>query len=138
MPDGNNSGIYSGRPSFKVDGQDNADLGAGLFAMSIVESIAGLYRCEASFGNWGSQGFRYFDRRVLDFGKTLAVSFGSDLLFEGRITALEARFPEGAPPQITVLAEDRLQDLRMTRRTRTFENVRDSDVFGRIASDHGL
>ena len=138
MPDGNNSGTYSSRPAFNVGGQDNADLGAGLLSLHIVESIAGLYRCEAVFGNWGAQGFRYFDRRILDFGKALQVKFGNELLFDGRITALEARFPEGAPSQINVLAEDRLQDLRMTRRTRSFADVGDADVFSQIASDHGL
>src|SRR5258705_8493580 len=44
-----------------------------------------------------------------------------DTLFEGRIMALEGQFPEGRQPQLVVLAEDRFQDLRMTRRTRTFK-----------------
>jgi phage protein D len=37
-----------------------------------------------------------------------------------------------------VLAEDRLQDLRMTRRTRTFQDVTDAAAFEQIASEHGL
>jgi phage protein D len=37
-----------------------------------------------------------------------------------------------------VLAEDRFQDLRMTRRTRTFENVTDAGVAQQIANEHGL
>ena len=45
---------------------------------------------------------------------------------------------EGSPPSIAVLAEDRLQDLRMTRRTRTFADMTDADVLPQIASDHGL
>lgn len=138
MPDGNSNGIFSARPAFEVGGQENPDLAAGLLALLIVETAGGLYRCEALFGNWGASGFRYFDRRTLDFGKTFQVKLGSDRLFEGRITALEARFPEGGPPQINVLAEDRLQDLRMTRRTRSFTDVSDGDVFNQIAGDHGL
>ena len=51
---------------------------------------------------------------------------------------LEACFPEGQSPEIRVLAEDRFQDLRMTRRTRTFSDVTDSDVITQIANDHGL
>src|SRR5262245_17040808 len=123
MPDGTSSGVFSARPVFEVGGQDNPDLAAGLLALLVVETAGGLYRCEALFGNWGASGFRYFDRRTLDFGKTFQVKLGSDKLFDGRITALEARFPEGGPPQINVLAEDRLQDLRMTRRTRTFADM---------------
>jgi phage protein D len=52
--------------------------------------------------------------------------------------ALRAEFPEGAPPRIVVLADDRLQDLRMTRRTRTFADMSDSAVMQAIASDHSL
>src|ERR1041385_4891832 len=51
---------------------------------------------------------------------------------------LEAAFPEGQSPEITVLAEDRFQDLRMNRRTRSFSDVSDSDVINQIATDHGL
>ena len=50
----------------------------------------------------------------------------------------KATFGEGHPPEITVLLEDRFQDLRMTQRTRTFEDVSDSDVMNRIAQDYGL
>lgn len=138
MPDGSNSAIYSSRPTVVVGGEDNPDLAAGLLGLCIVETVGGLYRCEVLFGNWGATGFRYFDRRTLDFGKGFELKIGNDKLFEGRITALEARFPEGGPPEIKVLAEDRLQDLRMTRRTRTFTDVTDSDVFRQVASDHGL
>lgn len=51
---------------------------------------------------------------------------------------LEATFPEGQAPELSVLAEDRFQDLRMTRRTRTFSDVSDSDVINQVANDHGL
>lgn len=110
--------------------------------MEIVETIHGLYRCEAEFINWGASSdapdFLYFDRTLLDFGKAFTVKLDEDVLFDGRIMALEGRFPEGSPPLITVLAEDRFQDLRMTRRTRSFEDVSDADVIRRIASDHGF
>src|SRR5690606_31118178 len=59
-------------------------------------------------------------------------------IFEGRITALEGRFAGSRPPELLVMAEDRLQDLRMTRRTRTFEQVSDADVIRQVAQAHGL
>ena len=37
-----------------------------------------------------------------------------------------------------MLAEDRFQDLRMVRRSRTFEDVSDRDVIEQIAGEHGL
>lgn len=113
-----------------------------MLRLLIAEDLNGLYRCEATFGNWGevdgASNFLYFDRRSLDFGKAFKVKLGIDTLFEGRISALEGNFPEGQSPEITVLAEDRFQDLRMVRRTRTFADASDQDIFSRIANDHGL
>ncbi len=51
---------------------------------------------------------------------------------------LEARYPAQLPPELTVLAEDRFQDLRMERRTRTFEEISDADIVNQIAAQHGL
>ncbi len=134
--------IRAARPVVQLDGQDHDALTGGLLGLDIFDTVSGLCRCEAAFGNWGagggSTGFRYFDRRLLDFGKAFAVTLAGTKLFEGRIGALEGRFPEGGPPQISVLAEDRLQDLRMTRRTRSFADQSDADVMRSIASDHGL
>lgn len=130
------------RPSINIDGRDQAALSERLMALTTIESASGLYRCEALFGNWGTVGskvdFLFFDRQTLDFGKPFKVKMGADVIYDGRIMALEANYPEGSAPSINVLAEDRLQDLRMTRRTRTFNDMSDADVFKRIASDHGL
>jgi phage protein D len=130
------------RPLINVDGRDQASLSERLMALTTIETIGGLYRCEALFGNWGTRNnsidFLFFDRRTLEFGKTFKVKMGTDVVFEGRIMGLEANYPDGSAPSMTVLAEDRLQDLRMTRRTRTFNDMSDADVFNRIAQDHGL
>ncbi len=134
--------LRTARPTINLGRQDNAALQQGLTALLVAETTAGLYRCEATFGNWGPRNgsidFLYFDRQTLDFGKALKIKLGPDTLFEGRITGLEAHFGEARPPEIVVLAEDRCQDLRMTRRTRNFNDMSDSDVFSQIANDHGL
>lgn len=134
--------IRTSRPSFFVEGKEDTVLGEGLLQFAACESVHGLYHCEASFGNWGlknnSVDFLYFDRKKLDFGKKVQVKIDDDKIFDGRISALEAQFDEGVPPGIGVLLEDRFQDLRMVRRTRTFTDVSDSDVMRKIAGDHGL
>ena len=110
--------------------------------MTICESVHGLYHCEMHFGNWGPAqnniDYLYFDRKKLDFGKTIQVKVDDKKIFDGRISALEGKFGEGCPPEIAVLLEDRFQDLRMTQRTRIFEKASDSDVMKRIAADYGL
>lgn len=137
-----NIALRAAQPAINLGGEDRADLAGGLLSLLIVETANGLYRCEAVFGNWGAKdggtGFLYFDRRTLDFGKALKIKLGPDVLFDGKITALEAIFPDTSPPELRALAEDRLQDLRMTRRTRTFENVTDASVIRQIAGEHGL
>jgi uncharacterized protein len=142
MPPDGPSGVRPARPSLTVGGRADALLTDAVTSMRIEETLDGLFHCEVTFVNWGpaagAVGFIHFDRRTLDFGKDFVVSYGADTLFSGRITGIEGRFTEGRPPTATVLAEDRLQDLRMTRRTRTFAEMSDSMVINQVAGDHGL
>src|ERR1043165_6738952 len=134
--------IRIARPMVTVAGQDEPSLSEGLLSLLFVENTSGLYRCEALFGNLGATdgavGFLYFDRRKLDFGKAFQIKIGGDTIFDGRIMGLEACFPEGGPPKFRLLAEDRFQDLRMTRRTRTFTDMDDAAVFRQVANELGL
>lgn len=137
---------YASHPTISIDGEVKEGLGDILLISLLVEETkAGLYRCEARFTNWtpmAEQPFPFFDRQLVDFGKTFAVELGppegSRQVFNGRIMAIEAQYPQQQPPEVTLLAEDRLQDLRMERRTRTFEDASDADVVNQIASQHGL
>jgi phage protein D len=136
------SGIQASRPTISIEGAEQSTLTGGLLRMRAREDVHGLSNCELEFGNWGpngsSPGFLFFDRKLLDFGAKLDVAIAGKPLFSGRITAIEARFPPGGVPSIVVLAEDPLQDMRMTRRTRTFTDSTDADVFTRIAGEYGL
>jgi hypothetical protein len=138
--------LYAAKPSFAIDGTARPALGQGCLELSTEETSAGLCHCEATFLNWGPRGggtgYLYFDRQLLDFGKRIAIEAGGGVgagpIFDGRVTGLEGRFLRQRPHEILVLAEDRLQDLRMTRRTRTFEQISDADLFRQLASQHGL
>lgn len=136
------SALASARPGFRVAGQDQPKLDSGLLRLACGETEAGLAHCEAEFGNWGDAGgrtgFLWFDRSTLDFGRDFVVRIGTATVFDGRLMALEGRFPPQAPPTLAVRAEDRLQDLRMTRRTRCFERMSDADILQQLANDHGL
>lgn len=143
---GSTSMFYSSRPTISLDGENKPDLSEGLLSLMVEETTAGLYRCEATFGNWGRAdggvGFLFFDRGLLDFGIEFSVTMGegeaASQVFGGRISALEGHFPMSTPPEIAILAEDRFQDLRMTRRTRSFDDVSDEDVINDIANQHSL
>lgn len=134
------------RPEIFIDDSPQSALDDRVNALMIEESTQGLFRCEITAVNWGpvngSSGYLYFKRDLLDFGKPISVRMGSDetaaIVFSGRIMALEARFPHVRAPEMTILAEDRFQDLRMTRRSRVFEGLQDVDIISQIASEHGL
>lgn len=147
MPDsGASPALYPSRPRFTVEGREEAGLALHLQSLFVEETTAGLCRCEAVFLNWGPTGggvgFLYFDRALLEFGARLVVEMGAGegagRVFEGRVTALEGRFGSARPPELLVMAEDRLQELRMTRRTRTWEDTSDADVVRQVAQAHGL
>lgn len=141
MADSGTSPIKPSRPSVEIDGRRQDTLTSSLMSLDISESEAGLAGCELVFGNWGgpdSPGFQHFGRDLLEFGKPLTIKLGDAKLFEGRISAISASYPDGGTPQIGVCAEDRLQDLRMTRRTRGFADASLADVARSIAGDHGL
>lgn len=138
--------FHSSRPNLALDGVTDPALGLGLGSLVVSENTDGLYCCEATFGNWGTldgcTGFLYFDRQILDFGRALSVEVGDCnapmAIFSGRITAIEGRYPLQSPPEILILAEDRLQDLRMVRRSRSFDNKSVGDIISSIAAEHEL
>ncbi|NJM41159.1 MAG: phage late control D family protein [Anaerolineae bacterium] len=138
---------YVSRPDVLVKGQANAGMSRDLVAAVVEATSDGLYRAEMILTNYGlssgnDYGYLYLGRDVLDFGDEveLRMGFGNPpaTVFTGRVTALEGEYPEGGGGRLVVLMEDRLQDLRMTRRTRSFEDASDANVIEEIARAHGL
>lgn len=136
---------YASTPMLTIGG----DLALGpmhdLLELSVDEDVDGLASLEARFVNWGytgtGQGSLYLDRTTFDFGKDLKVGFGpdtGDVLFTGKISALQADYPDGGAGSLSVCAEDALQEFRLTRRTRTFDESSTKDIANAMASEHGL
>lgn len=134
--------LRSARPQIRIEGQAADDLAAALNELRVEERSDGLAHCELAFGNWGLRdgvnNYTLFDRNRLEFGKRIEIRLADERIFAGRVMALEGRFPHGEIPEIVVFAEDRLQDLRMKRRSRCFEQQSDADVARQIAGEHGL
>jgi uncharacterized protein len=136
---------YTSTPRITVAGDLKPGLMRDLLALEVEEHTHGLSSLRATFANWGftghGQGSLYLDRSTLDFGSVVTAGFGPDggtVLFDGAISAVNAEFPEDGPGTVTICAEDSLQELRMTRRTRTFENSSIGDIARQLASEHGL
>lgn len=138
--------FYISRPTLSVNGSEVPELGLGVLSLSVDEDTEGMRRAEITLGNWGTvngkANYLYFGRELLDFGKALSVTLGEGRtrtkVFEGQITALEGRFPEQRPPEILILAEDRMQDLRMVRRTRDFTDTTVRSVIEQVAGAYNL
>ncbi len=146
MPEANIPALFvQQRPTIQVDGQNVPALTTALLSLEVEETTAGLAVCRARFINWGADGqqadYLFFDRDLLDFGKPFSVHAGEPdktEIFAGRIMGLQADYPVQQPPEIVVHAQDRLQDLRMTHRTRSFEEATLADLVRQIAAGHGL
>jgi phage protein D len=136
------------RPVFSVDGEDISDLARDVIYLSVTENVDGLKSLQARFVAIGpvigrdTESLLYLDGRSVDFGKNLKVTIGplsrQRFIFDGFISALEIQFDEAQEPEFCLKAEDRLMDLRMTRRSRTFEEMTDAQIVQDIANEHGL
>jgi len=135
-------------PVFKVGGEVVGDLARDLSHLEIEEATDGMKTlqlrllAEGPLPSAAEEGLLYLDGRVIDLGKTLEASIGPSedarIVFTGLVSAIEASFTNGAEPHVAVYAEDRLMELRMTRRMKTYENMSDGDIAQSIASAHGL
>ena len=139
--------VYSAIPTVQVDGQANDKVTSQLLSMQMTEQEAGMSSLELRLSNFGSfatglADMVFEDGAVLKLGAELKV-FGGEVsspteIFRGKITALEGRFPDNAPPDLVVLAEDGLQAARMQRRTKNWDKVSLSDLAKQVASQLGL
>lgn len=135
-------------PVFRVDEEARGELARDILRLEIDETTAGLKTLSARFIAQGpvpdkpQEAQLYLDGSIIDFGKKLDVSIGAGdgarTVFSGHISGIEASFQEGREPEVLVFAEDKLMNLRMTRRMKTYEKMTDAQIAEAIASEHGL
>lgn len=135
-------------PEIKVNGEAKPELGRDLTLLQIDEDVNGMKQMLATFIALGpregerDEQLNWLDGQVLDFGKELTISMGPtdarEEMFSGKISAIELSMEHGRAPEMVCMAEDKLMDLRMERRFKTYENVSESDLLQQIASQHGL
>ena len=139
--------LYTARPTVRINGREEIAITGQLLAMDVAEQEAGLSTLELKLGNWsshsdGGASFAFENETALKLTDRIAIYAGDETgpreIFDGQITALEADFPEGGPPTLTILAEDKLQLARCRRRTRTYEAMTVADIVRQLAGDLGL
>jgi len=149
MPEGSLSprAVYNPRPTVEADGATDPRLAALLLTMELREAEGGLSQATLRYSNVASLAdgcaeLAFEDERVLKLGTALKIGAGDSSapaeLFRGAISALTAEFPQGAPPELVVYAEDALQSARLARKSRMFADLNVADVVRRIANEHRL
>ena len=141
------SAIYSARPTLRFAGQEDLRASNLVVAMRMDESEGGMSRLELRLSNWasttgGGAELAFPAGSKLAPGARLEVYVGDEAepreIFRGRISAVEADFRTGLPPEITVLAEDALQAARMARRSKVYTAQSPKAVVEAVARGLGL
>src|SRR5687767_12390558 len=139
--------VYSPRPTVRVESQEQEAVTDLIISMEVNEVEGGMSSLELRVSNLqsergGAASLAFEDDRVLKLGATITIYCGDENapreVFRGKITALEADFAEGKPPELVVLAEDVFQQARMTRRTKLHENLTLSGLASDLASQLSL
>ena len=138
--------LVASRPSIEIDGQPADWPEAALTQLVATESDNGLASLEVTLANWGvgdrGAGLLFDNDTRVALGRRIVIAFGradvQRVVFDGRVHALEATFSTDGPPGLVILAEDRLADLRLVRRTRVYENAKASEVCAAIAQANSL
>jgi phage protein D len=87
--------------------------------------------------------FEWTDHDTFAIGKELAIQFGPDAqhltdVFKGEIVSLEIDLSAAHTQTVVVRALDRSHRLQTGRKRRSWQNVKDIDVFQAVAGDLGL
>lgn len=135
-------------PAFAVEGAARPEIARDLLELEVEETAEGMASLRFTLSAIGprpgsvDEALLWLDGRVLDFGKEIAVSLGpasaQERVFTGRISAIELGMEQGREAEVRILAEDRLMDLRMTRRFATWEEADLATIARGIAARHGL
>jgi hypothetical protein len=96
--------FFGSQPTFHVDGREEPALAAQLIGLVLGETLGEPPRCEATFHNWVEGALAYPDDRTLAFARPLEIRLSGEVLFAGRIVALEGRFPAARPPELRAIA----------------------------------
>jgi uncharacterized protein len=134
-------------PSFtiRVNGSDLPPAARGeVTKVTVEESLdsAGTFAIELSNWDMDAQRVTWSDAELFQPGGVVEIQMGYvealETVMVGEITGLELSFPERARALLTVRGYDRLHRFRRGRRTRSYLQVKDSNVAQEIANDLGL
>jgi phage protein D len=145
MPDRDAQQALTAEFSVTVDGSDLPPEARGMVSRIVVDdSVDAAATFALELNNWDHdrQTVRWSDAELFDPGGAVVIKLGyiADLVdvLAGEITGLELSFPPDVRSRLVVRGYDRFHRVRRGRRTRSYLQVKDSDVAQQLASDLGL
>ncbi|HWT34873.1 MAG TPA: hypothetical protein VN289_01255 [Paraburkholderia sp.] len=117
---------------------------ADLMGITVLDDVdaMGMFAFSLSCVNSIDMKFKWVDDDLFREGNPVEIEMGyrdnRRVLFSGEITGLEPTFLENSPPTLTVRGYDRRHRLMRERRTRSYTNVKDSDIATQLAGTAGL
>jgi len=131
-------------PSFKIftgGSELPAETAVDILDVKVSDYLEGAGTFTITFNNWDSKGqeFKSIGEDKLAEGTEVEVKVGFvdsvQSLIVGEVTALEPEFPESEAPTMKVHGYDRLHRFRRGRNTRSFLNMKDSEIAEKIARE---
>ena len=120
------------------------DVRADLVSVSVLEDVNAAGTFTFTLLCWDSitMQVKWIDDDIFQAGGDVEIKMGYRdnlrTLFKGEITGLEPEFPEDTPPTLTIRGYDRRHRLMRIKKTRTYMNMRDSEIAAQVAGDWGL
>jgi phage protein D/phage baseplate assembly protein gpV len=125
----------------KIAGQPVAEEMAGDVLEIVVDTtlyMPGMFTILLYARVYGDSTTRWIDDAGLDVGKEVEIAVDNKVLIKGELTALEPRFDDNGRATLLLRGYDKSHRLHMGRKTRTFLNIKDSDLASTIAGEAGL
>lgn len=135
------------RPDFKLfldGGELPTEEAVDVLDVTVCGYVTGASWFCVTMNNWHSdiQDFKYSDGPRIKEGAKLEVTLGYDTrvisLIKGEVTALEPEFSQDEAPTLKVHGYDLLHRFRRGRKTKSYTQLKDSDIASQIASGLGL
>ncbi len=134
-------------PEFRVFVNGNElppEAAIDLTAVAVYEDVDAPTMFTLTLVNWDMAQLKvtWADDDLFAVGSEVEVQMGYvdalETLIIGEITGLEPEFSPHSPPTLTVRGYDRRHRLMRHHQTKTFTQIKDSDIASQLASDYGL
>ena len=117
---------------------------ADIISLTVVEDVDATGMFALTLLGWDSveMKVKWIDSDLFREGNPVEIEMGyrdrTQRLFSGEITGLEPAFAQSQAPTLTVRGYDRRHRLMRERKTRSFTNLKDSDIASQLAGGAGL